>query len=498
MNSDSKKKIICGILFLLVCFCIAFYIRVDNEIKYNRAKDCVEGGNYSEAYELYSKTGNYLDAKELAKIAAENADKKKIYNRAIEEYEAGKYQDAINLLDSIRDFEDSSAKINEITYDFAENCFNNGNLLEARKLFLQIEDYSSSSKYIARIDAKMAEVTSDKYDNAMYLYDRGNYKEAQKLFEELGDYKDSQEKAKICRRKYLAHPLACGVQYSLGLTDKGNVKISGEDSLGRDDVKDWEKIVSIDGYFSYIIGLAEDGTVKVAGNIEDDTQDVTSLVTDWEDIIDVAAGEHHVVALRDDGRVLAEGYGSQCDTTEWENVVDVDAGWEFTVGLTDKGDLLFAGNADEQIADYNNKKEDWKDVIKISASGGEPRDKKRGKGHTVGLTKDGHVVAVGDDNYHQCEVSNWENIIDVAAGDWYTVGLTEDGKVLITGKNEAGEKYIEQEKIDSWVDIESVAAGYGQTLVLKNDGSVDAMGFEDYDKTKDVAQWGNLYESQTE
>ena len=44
---------------------------------------------------------------------------------------------------------------------------------------------------------------------------------------------------------------------------------------------------------------------------------------------------------------------------------------------------------------------DWKDIVAISAGGY----------HTVGLKKDGTVVAVGDNSERQCDVSDWKDIL---------------------------------------------------------------------------------------
>ena len=40
---------------------------------------------------------------------------------------------------------------------------------------------------------------------------------------------------------------------------------------------------------------------------------------------------------------------------------------------------------------------------------------------TVGLKTDGTVVAVGQNEYGQCDVSEWTDIVAVAAGDFHTV-----------------------------------------------------------------------------
>jgi alpha-tubulin suppressor-like RCC1 family protein len=61
--------------------------------------------------------------------------------------------------------------------------------------------------------------------------------------------------------------------------------------------------------------------------------------------------------------------------------------------------------------------------------------------HTVGLKSDGTVVALGWNGDGQCDVGNWTDIIQVAAGGWtfsdtaggHTVGVKSDGTVVATG-----------------------------------------------------------------
>ena len=55
--------------------------------------------------------------------------------------------------------------------------------------------------------------------------------------------------------------------------------------------------------------------------------------------------------------------------------------------------------------------------------------------YTVGLKKDGTVVAVGGNGKGQCNVSGWKDIIAVSAGEYHTVGLKKDGTVVAVGDN---------------------------------------------------------------
>ena len=132
-------------------------------------------------------------------------------------------------------------------------------------------------------------------------------------------------------------------------------------------------------------------------------------------------------------------------------------------------------------------------MIAISASGGSETavgHNKHGKGHTVGLKKDGTVVAVGDNKYGQCDVENWTDVVRISAGDWYTVGIKTDGTVLITGENKPRMRYIEPDMFnDIYYDV---AAGYGQTILVKSDGNLDVYGFNDNDKQALADQWVDI------
>ena len=88
---------------------------------------------------------------------------------------------------------------------------------------------------------------------------------------------------------------------------------------------------------------------------------------------------------------------------------------------------------------------------------------------TVGLKSDGTVLATGQDDDGQLNISSWTGIIQVAAGYEHTVGLKSDGTVVATGLNNEG-----QCNIGSWTGIKQVAAGENLTVGLKSDGSVIA------------------------
>jgi alpha-tubulin suppressor-like RCC1 family protein len=57
--------------------------------------------------------------------------------------------------------------------------------------------------------------------------------------------------------------------------------------------------------------------------------------------------------------------------------------------------------------------------------------------HTAGLKSDGIVVAAGLNNYGQCNVGNWTDIVQVSAGFGYIVGLKSGGTVVAAGSNDS-------------------------------------------------------------
>ena len=63
--------------------------------------------------------------------------------------------------------------------------------------------------------------------------------------------------------------------------------------------------------------------------------------------------------------------------------------------------------------------------------------------HTVGLKSDGTVVAVGLNNYGQCDVEGWTDIVAVSAGARHTVGLKSDGTVVAVGYKFSGQCDVE-------------------------------------------------------
>ena len=159
-----------------------------------------------------------------------------------------------------------------------------------------------------------------------------------------------------------------------------------------------------------------------------------------------------------------------------QQVTSIAAGDTHTVGLRRDGTVVAVGWNGRGQCDVSG----WRDIVAVAA-GDFVFD-----GHTVGLRRDGTVVAVGWNYYGQCNVSGWRDIVAVAAGGYHTVGLRRDGTVVAVGYNKYG-----QCDVSDWRDIVAVAAGDGHTVGLRRDGTVVAVGYIK-DGRCDVSDWRDI------
>lgn len=217
--------------------------------------------------------------------------------------------------------------------------------------------------------------------------------------------------------------VAVGGSHMLGLREDGRLRVVGNNFNGQCDVSGWTDIIQIGAGMSYSIGLRSDGTVQVAGQIYNNWKQNGA----WSNIAAIAAGNQHIVGLRSDGTVVAGGNTQQgeCNVYQWRDIVAVSAGGMHTVGLKMDGTVVATGA--NLFGQCN--VENWTDIVAVEA----------GTNHTVGLKADGTVVAVGNFSFGACAVGDWTNIIAISAGWSTTVGLRSDGKLVAKGKNDYGQ-----------------------------------------------------------
>ena len=162
----------------------------------------------------------------------------------------------------------------------------------------------------------------------------------------------------------------------------------------------------------------------------------------------------------------SEGQIIKCETAI------IDRNYNNALELYNAGKLDEAYDAFFELNGYKDSSDKTAEIIAKSASKSTKNSTYISvSGHTVGLKKDGTVVAVGYNGDGQCDVSGWKDIIAVSAGYYHTVGLKKDGTVVAAGRNDSG-----QCDVSGWKDIIAVSAGEGHTIGLKADGTVVAVG----------------------
>lgn len=252
-------------------------------------------------------------------------------------------------------------------------------------------------------------------------------------------------------------------------------------------------MIILEPWWVQCIGLLSDGSVgeirlQETGRPFQYTYEIISDLG-WKDICGISSSRSHLLGLTKEGTIHTQSGSYVFETSqEWKDIINIKAGYEITVGLTNQGILLYEKNAERRscaskfrnvrmIAASNRKAyglcedgllfcsdggkdivlaEDWGDVIQIAATNDNVfglSDSGRvralfhtgyedvsswynmihisaGNSHLIGLTNENILMSSGDNNYHQCEVSEWRNVNKVFTGCYHTLALVEGGEIV--------------------------------------------------------------------
>jgi hypothetical protein len=142
------------------------------------------------------------------------------------------------------------------------------------------------------------------------------------------------------------------------------------------------------------------------------------------------------------------------------NLLAVAAGAWHTLGLGKDGTVLAWGN---NSAGQCAVPAALTDAVAIAAGGY----------HNLAIRANGAVVAWGADDYGQAAVpAGLADVIGIAAGTWHSLALRADGSVVAWGDNSFGQTHLPA----GLSGVVAVAAGGNHSLALKADGTVVAWG----------------------
>ncbi len=208
-----------------------------------------------------------------------------------------------------------------------------------------------------------------------------------------------------------------------------------------------------------------------SSDYEDDSSNYDDDSSDYED--DSSNYEDDSSNYEDDNNYIDFPQGDLDLTVDDVGANVVAGGWTHSVGLRSDGTVVATGNNEYGQCDVS----DWTDIVSIVAD----------SFHTVGLRSNGTVVAAGEHNaFGQYDVGDWTDIVAIDAGSFHAVGLRSDGTVVTAGGDYYGEC-----NVDNWFDIVAIAVGTSHTVGLRSDGTVVAVG-ENSSGQCDVSNWTDI------
>lgn len=375
---------------------------------------------------------------------------------------------------------------------------------------------------------------------------------------------------RILARKGL---VSCGMEFTAALHSRGRAVFVGTDRYGQKGITAFDEVFSLFCNQAYTAAILKDGTLLFAGEapVEQSFRAVSHARV-------LSCGKNHAAVLLGNGRVfISHGGGKQRhEISEWPDVTDVVCGKRFTVGLTPNGRVTVAGGnlrvrhaleSWDQIAGLFTDAEGetvygitaegrllstaslppsarkWRNLIFVAAADrkiwgvtatGQLCSTSRlgrrmgGEGyfvacaaapdHAVALTRDGRLMAVGKNDYGQCEVRRcgalFESFDEFSAerhaahlrtetkerlyqsrlteayryrsrllcGKSFTACVTADGRVLTTGGFG---------KARHWTGVRALACGNAHLVALREGATVIADG-NDTDGCTAVSEWQRI------
>lgn len=248
-----------------------------------------------------------------------------------------------------------------------------------------------------------------------------------------------------------------------GLRRDGTVVACGKNGFGFHDeeweaivrnTKKWKDIVKIDATTDVVVGLCRDGTVKYG----ETNAKAYSYISNLHNVIDVKANSYQIAVSYQNGTV--ELISSSKQDAKWEDVKSVSE--PFLTNLTKACMSNLCLRNDGTVFTWKDDDElpvsEWHDIVAIGS----------GIGYAVGLTKNGTVVACGNNKNGQCEVADWNDIVAVRTNDSFlTIGIRADGSVVCCGCGSGDSQKVDCSTLKLFNDIADLDANIARNRELR-------------------------------
>lgn len=418
------------------------------------------------------------DAAEKARITAE-------YEKHLEAADA-----------RVKQLFEEAEKTRTADYAEAKRLSEQGEYAVAKIIFERLTNYADSAdkaQYCADTIKKQDEEKKRQYaySAAMIAQNKAASKDefiaAGKRFKELGEYKDSAARARACDEKVeqlkkakkkkiiTISSIAAAIVIALALFF-AVIKPAMERNAQE---KEWQAAYA---QAQELESAGENAAAAIAyGKIGDYADAHERSIALWNDIAERTtyieysedSGIWREVKVNSDGTVTPPGDDEFEYMAYWTDIISVSRGDGFFVGLRSSGKVVAVGENTFGQCNVS----DWTDIVAVYID----------DSATIGLKSDGTVVTTGYDYDKRLDtISGWTDIVAIYTEMQYTVGLKSDGTVVATGNNDYG-----QCDVSDWTDVVAVYTEYDHVVGLKSDGTVVAAGNND-DGQCNVLDWTDV------
>ena len=261
------------------------------------------------------------------------------YNKAVEMYENGQYSDAKAAFEELGDYKDAPSKVKDILLELLKEANDNPTVSAGGEHTVGLK---SDGTVVAAGDNKYGQCDVSGWKDIVAVSAGRAHTIGMKSDGTVVAAGDNQHgQCDVSGWKNIV-AVSAGSFYTVGLKSDGTVVAAGDNPCGQCDVSGWKDIVAVSAGSFHTVGLKSDGTVVAAGNNQFGACDVSG----WKDIVAVSAGFFHTVGLKSDGTVVAVGANANgtCNVSEWIDIIAVSAGGHHTIGLKSDGTVVAVGN----------------------------------------------------------------------------------------------------------------------------------------------------------
>ena len=453
------------------------------ESVYQKGEKQLADGQYDLALSTFSALGTYKKAYDNAGYAQSRIDMQK-----------GDYQKALDRLVKLMryGYQEAEEPILECRYQLAAQAEKNGQYAQAYAEYIDLGEYKDCADRAAKFE--------NDYATAQNLLNAGDYDQAEACFEALKDYADASTMAQEAAYQKGKKQLADGQFDEAKATFESLKDYSDAETMVKESVyQKGEKLLVVGDY---------DGATaayQAAGDYSDaSTKAKEAQYRKGESLLATGDYDGAIAAYR-----AASSYSDavtkvkEAQYQKGEAMMaagDYDGAASYYLSIKEnswaqeaqyqKGESLLANHNERAAVQTFEAITGYQDALKRSYQI-RYQDLSEGKiaaggWHTAGLKSDGTVVATGYNDYGQCDVSGWRDIVAVSTGSLHTVGLKSDGTVVAMGYNDYGRC-----DVSGWRDIVAVSAGGRHTVGLKSDGTVVVTGDNEYGQC-DVSGWTDI------